>query len=415
MKRNRVHVCLRFFCAVAVAFALLQWAPAPLAGQATTAATNADSTLNTPWGEPDLQGIWTRDVNIPLQRPARYADREFLTDPERAELDRRVSGILGRASTEARRRRGNSEKDVTGAYNQAVFTSHLRVGRRTSLIVDPPDGRIPPLTAEAQKRRETLRAFQLALLQATPLCKNKERGCAGGTYVPTPSPRRAEAPPFYLAGGAAGLINRSDAPEDRSLGERCMQGAPADSGGFRRIVQTPGGISILYDTGGGQAWQRNIPITTAAHLPSNIRQWWGDPRGRWEGRTLVVDTTNFSPKPDFQGSRENLHVVERWTRLDADTIEWAVTLEDPTVWTRPWTFKQEMKKQSDQANRIYFEPRCHEGNYGLIGLLRGARSDEAAFLAGRGPDPATRCTTDADCGGFAGGFADDGEDSNPFR
>ena len=157
-----------------------------------------------------------------------------------------------------------------------------------------------------------------------------------------------------------------------------MQGAPADSGGFRRIVQTAGGISILYDTGGGQAWQRNIPITTAPHLPPNIRQWWGDSRGRWEGQTLVVDVTNYSPKPDFQGSRERLHVVERRTRLDADTIEWAVTLEDPTVWTKPWTF-------------------------------------DAAFAAGRGPDPATRCTTDADCGGFAGGFADEGEDSNPFR
>jgi hypothetical protein len=123
--------------------------------------------------------------------------------------------------------------------------------------------------------------------------------------------------------------------------------------------------------------------------------------------------TNFSPKTYFQGAQENLHLVERWTRLDANTIEYAVTIEDPTTWTRPWTVKQEYSRQSDEANRIYKEPRCHEGNYGMVALLAGARDQERAFAEKRGPDPATECT--AGCGGFAFGFSDSGEDANPWR
>ena len=154
-------------------------------------------------------------------------------------------------------------------------------------------------------------------------------------------------------------------------------------------------------------------VTGRAHLPSDLRQWWGDSRGHWEGNTLVVDVTNFTPKTDFQGSRENLHLVERWTRLDANTLEYSVTIEDPTTWTRPWTVKMELSKQSDQANRTYKEPRCHEGNFGLPALLLGARTEEHAFATGRGADPATLCS--AGCGGFAAGFADTGEDSNPLN
>jgi hypothetical protein len=122
--------------------------------------------------------------------------------------------------------------------------------------------------------------------------------------------------------------------------------------------------------------------------------------------------TNFSAKTDFQGSRENLHLVERFTRKDANTIEYVVTMEDPTTWTRPWTVTQEWTKQSDEANRIYKEPRCHEGNHGMPALLAGARAEERAFARGRGPDPATLCS--AGCGGFAGGFADTGEEINPL-
>jgi hypothetical protein len=192
-----------------------------------------------------------------------------------------------------------------------------------------------------------------------------------------------------------------------------MAAAMPDFGGFRRIVQSAGQVSMFYDVGQGQGWERVIPITTSPHLPANVRQWWGDSRGRWDGKTLVVDVTNFSPKSNFQGSNEHLHLVERWTRVDADTIEYSVTVEDPTVWTKPWTAKHEMKKQSDEANRIYSEPRCHEGNYGMVALLAGARAAEHAFAEGRGPDPAAQCL--GGCGGFAGGFADEGDDANPVR
>jgi hypothetical protein len=382
------------------------------------AAATMEAALKAPWGEPDLQGIWSRDVDVPLERPARYANQEFFTDAERAELDRRISSIISRDSTEGRRARG-TERDVNSEFSQEPFTVHLPVGRRTSLIVDPPDGRIPRLTPEAQKARDALRQCQLALLQPTVACKEKHPGCAGGKYGPV-SPRRDETPPRYLSGAGGGTINRANGPEDRSLGERCMGGALPDFGnfigGFSRIVQAPGEISIFYDISPGQGRFRSIPITTAPHLPATIRQWWGDSRGRWEGSTLVVDVTNFSPKSDFQGAHEHLHLVERWTRLDADTIEYAVTIEDPTTWTRSWTVKQELKKQSDAANRIYYEPRCHEGNYGLPALLRGARVSEQAFAEGRGPNPATMCIVIGGCGGFVnGGFADEGPDADPFR
>ena len=402
-----------------------------LAGMATTIAVvslvmyavtrpdfhDAGPAPKTPWGESDLQGIWSRDVDIPLERPAKYASQEFFSDAERAELDQQIADIISRDSTESRRARG-TERDVNTEFSQAPFTVHLPVGRRTSLIVDPPDGRIPRLTPEARKAKETLRAFQLALLQPTATCKEKDPGCAGGQYGPV-SPRRNDTPPSYVGGTGAG-INRANGPEDRSLGERCLGGTIPDFGswigGFSRIVQAPGEISILYDIGSGQGGLRNIPITTAPHLPAAIRQRWGDSRGHWEGDTLVVDVTNFSPKSDFQGSHGNLHIVERWRRLDADTIEHVVTIDDPTTWIRSWTVKQELKKQIDAANQIYYEPRCHEGNYGLVALLAGARASERAFAEGRGPDPATMCVIIVGCGGFVrGGFADQGADADPFR
>jgi hypothetical protein len=131
-------------------------------------------------------------------------------------------------------------------------------------------------------------------------------------------------------------------------------------------------------------------MSGSPHLPSNIHQWYGDSRGHWEGNTLVIDVTNFSPKTDFQGSRENLHLVERWTRTSPSTLEYVVTIDDQTVWTRPWTIRQEFTEQSEQANRIYYEPRCIEGNYSFPALLWGARMEKFSFKEGRGPDPATR-------------------------
>lgn len=158
-----------------------------------------------------------------------------------------------------------------------------------------------------------------------------------------------------------------------------------DFAGFRQIVQSPGSVSIFYDTGQGQGWHREIPVDGSAHLPADVQLWWGDSRGHWEGNTLVVDVTNFSPRTEFRYSRENLHLIERWTRTGPTTIEYVVTMSDPTTWTKPWTVKQEYTKQVDEANRLYKEPRCHEGNFGMIGLLAGARAMEAAFAEGRGP------------------------------
>jgi hypothetical protein len=188
-------------------------------------------------------------------------------------------------------------------------------------------------------------------------------------------------------------INRHDGPEDGNLAHRCLTGGLLEfesrAGSYRRIVQTPGGISIFYDVGQGQGWQRNILMNGSSHLPANIRQWYGDSRGHWEGNTLVIDVTNFSAKTDFQGSRENLHLVERFTRTGPQTLQYEVTIEDPTVWTRPWTVKEEFTKQSDEENRLYYEPRCVEGNFGFPGLLHGRRVEELAFAQGRGPDPRT--------------------------
>jgi len=342
--------------------------------------------LKTPWGDPDLQGIWTDEFDTPLQRPAKYENQEFFTDAQRAELDKARSEVLGRFAT---------ERDINGAYNAATFFSTKHTGARTSKVVDPPNGRIPPLTPEAQKTAAAEREFRLALVRSTDTCKKNLPGCTGGKYEPTTSPRRAEAPPRYNTG----RLNRDDGPEDSSLAVRCLTGGLPEFGGatgsFRRIVQTPGGISMFYDVGQGQGWQRNIVMDGGPHLPANIRQWFGDSRGHWEGNTLVVDVTNFSPKTDAFGSRENLHLVERWTRTGPKTLAYEVTIEDPTVWTRPWTVKQEFSRQSDDDNRLYTEPRCLEGNFGLPGLLHGRRAEDLAFAEQRGPDPASRDNTGA--------------------
>jgi hypothetical protein len=384
------------------------------------APTNAGqgSTPRTTWGKPDLEGIWAREFDIPLERPTKYANQEFFTDAERAELDRRIADIINGESDESRRARG-TERDVNTEFTQAPYTVHLPVGKRTSLIVDPPDGRIPPETPEAKQARNALRQFQLALLQPTAACKEQQPGCAGGKYGPV-SPRRNETPPVYLSGPNTVGINRADGPEDRGQGERCIGSPLPDFGNFvtgsSQIVQSPEGISILYEIGSGWNRFRTIPINPDPHVPAVIRQWWGDSRGRWDGDTLVVDVTNFSPKSSFQGAHENLHLVERWTRLDTETLEYSVKIDDPTTWTRSWTVKQDLKKQSDTANQIYFEPRCQEGNYGLAALLRGARAAEQEFAEKRGPDPAKMCINIAGCGGFIrGGFADDGPDADPFR
>jgi len=393
MKEAIVHDrFLRSTVNIGIAAAVCGMLSVSVTGGAAKAPGDA-AALKTPWGEPDLQGIWTDETDTPLQRPANFANQEFFTEEQRAELDKARSAMLGRD----RRLQRGSESDVSGAYN-TEFLSVKRVGARTSLVVDPPNGRIPPLTPQAQKAAAADREFRLAMMQSTETCKKEETACNGGKYDPKPSARRAEPPPRYNTA----RYNRHDGPEDASLPERCLTGGlpefgTAFGGSFRRIVQTPGGISIFYDVGQGQGWQRNIVMNGSPHLPPNVRQWYGDSRGHWEGKTLVVDVTNFSAKTDFQGSRENLHLIERWTRTGPATLEYVVEVEDPTVWTQPWTVRQEFDKQSDEKNRIYSEPRCVEGNYGLPGLLHGRRTEEALFTQGRGPAPAS---LDAIKGGF---------------
>jgi hypothetical protein len=350
-------------------------APASTRTAARTTAANSGTPGRTPWGEPELQGIWGQTTQTPLQRPEQFAGREFLTDEEVAALDQQRAALPGH---EFRATRG-TDLDVAGAYNQ-VFASVKRSGKRTSLIVDPPDGRIPALTPEAQKRIAAMKAYESALLQGTP------SGKAG-----PPSPRRAEAPPMYNVV----RLNRADGPEDRSLGERCLDGTLPDFNAFYRIVQSPGYVTIFYDTGQGQGFHRVIPIIpidgSRPRLPQHIRQWWGDPRGGWEGNTLVVDTANFTHKTDYQGSRENLHLIERFTRIDANTLNYEVTIDDPTTWTKRWTIAVPWARQDEKANRI-FEPTCHEGNYAMTGILSNTRAAEKAFVEGRGPNPATKDT-----------------------
>jgi hypothetical protein len=358
-----------------------------MAGQ-TTASAQSGQALKTPWGEPDLQGIWAIEYQVPLQRPEKFKNKEFFSDAELAALDKeRSAKPFGFGDKRAER---GTERDLAGAYDSRVFLSHRHAGRRTSLIVDPPDGRLPAFTPQVLQRQKELREWQLDLIRSTESCKQHWRGCEGGTYNAVPSDRRNDAFKYYPLNG----INRADQVEDHGLGMRCLSAnlpdfATALVGGYWFIAQSPGAMSIFYDTGQGQGWHRPIPIDGSAHLPPSIRLWWGDSRGHWEGNTLVIDVTNFSVKNEFMGSRENRHVVERWTRANPTTIEYAVTLDDPTTWVKPWTAKQEFVKQNDKDNRIYKEPRCVEGNYSIFGMLSGARNKDLAYAEGRGPDPRT--------------------------
>jgi hypothetical protein len=278
---------------------------------------------------PDIQGIWTNVTVTPLERPANLRDKAFFTPQEAADFEKEVI-----YRNNADRRDGGADADVGRAYNDAWYDRGTKVVKtlRTSLIVDPPDGHIPPMLPEAQKRQQ-------------------ER---------------------------AGL-NRGrqfDGPENRSLAERCIiwptLGPPMLPSFYNnnyQIVQGPGYVTILsemiHDV-------RIIPTDGRPHLPSNIRLWAGDSRGRWEGKTLVVDTTNFTDKTAWRNSSENLHLVERFTRVDADTLLYEVTVEDSSTWTKPWKIEIPMRK----TNGPIFEYACQEGNYAMGGMLAGARAEE---------------------------------------
>ena len=371
--KGRLFESLGVVIVLATIFVVLQLTAVPMSGQ-------ADAT--TLWGHPNLEGIWLDVYATPFERAPELGDREFATLEERAELDQARMGNAGR---DLRGPRGTAQ-DVSGAYN-AVYTSVKPAGPRTSLVVDPPNGRIPALTPEASREEEIRREWRVMLMRNTPTCEQQASGCEGGEYGAL-SPQRFDVPPFYNTL----RMNRHDGPEDQSLGDRCMLGATPDFNGFRRIAQGEDSVAIGYDTGQGQGFQR-IVYLSGSHPPSQIRLRHGDSRGHWEDSTLVIETENFSPKFPFRGASTNLKLIERYTRVEADTLAYEVTMEDPTVWVAPWTVRQELKRQSGQQNRIYYEPRCHEGNYGLAAMFIGARVREQEFAEGRGPDPFSLDTT----------------------
>jgi len=308
--------------AMTVLIALALMTPLRVEGQAK----KTWSQPRTPDGQPDLQGVWSNATLTPLERPAALAGREFLTENEQAENEKALQPrTRASAGTEA-------HYDFL-QYGLDPLQAKRASSRRTSLIVDPPDGRVPPLTPEAKKRAA-------ARAEA-----------------------RKRSGPF-------------DGPESRSLSERCivMPGAgppmlPEAYNSNIQFQQGPGYVAILQEEIHDV---RIIPLDGRPHLGPNIRQLMGDSRGRWEGNTLVVDTTNFTDKTNFRGSSENLHVVERFTRVDEDTILYEFTVDDPATWTRPWKAEQSMVKTKGPI----FEFACHEGNYGLANNLSGARAEE---------------------------------------
>ena len=350
-------------------------APTSSSAHAATHAASgpAKSVIKTPWGKPDLQGTWSSTgVVVPFQRAKEFGDRQFMTEAEHQKALDELLARNARAGRDSREGRG-TEKDVARAYND-LFSGDkpTQVSYRTSEIIDPPDGRMPAYTPEAQERIKKQRDYLVALLQGT----------SGGLPGPI-SPRRYQPPPDYNLD----RMNRADGPEDRSSGERCFLNELPVGGGVTRIVESPESVDFYYDIGQGTGFDRPIPITNRPHLPKEIRQYWGDSVGRWEGDTFVVDVTNFTHETDYRGSRENLHLIERYKRLDANTLQITITAEDPTTWVRPFTFVEELRKNADKPNLVY-EGGCQEGNYALLGMLANTRAAEKSFAEGKGPDPA---------------------------
>jgi hypothetical protein len=362
-------------------------------GQVPSSSSSTESTPKTPWDRPDLQGTWSNTTVVPFERAKEFGDRQFMTVSEyKKALDKLLerNNRPGRDSREidGQNIRG-TEKDVARAYNEHWFGDKpTEVGRRTSMIINPPDGRMPALTPEAQERMNNKREYLQALLQGT----------SGGRPGPISSRRSDPSPDYNLD-----RMNRADGPEDRSSVERCLlnslpvilpagqltpDGRPfGNFGGVMRIIESPDSVNIYYDVGQGTGFNRVIPITNRPHLSKDVRQYWGDSIARWDVDTLVVDVTNFSQKTDFRGSRENLHLIERYKRIDPTTLQITTTAEDPTTWVEPFTFIQELRKNADKPNMVY-EGGCHEGNYGLLGMLVNTRAAEKAFAEGRGPNPA---------------------------
>jgi hypothetical protein len=282
-------------------------------------------------GKPDLQGVWTNATVTPLERPPELGNQQFFTKEQAAQYAKKVV-----ETTNSDRRDGGAEVDVGRAYNNFWRESGTKVvpTLRTSLIVDPADGRIPALTPEAQR--------------------------------------------ITAARAEARRLHPADGPEDRSLQERCIlwpaAGPPMMPVGYNsnyEIVQGKGYVAVIaemiHDV-------RVIPTDGSPHLPSSVRQWLGDPRGHWEGNTLVVDSTNFTDKTNFRGSSEKLHLIERFTRTGPESMMYEFTVDDPVSFTKPWTAQVPMTRSAGPI----LEYACNEGNYAMQGILAGARAEEKA-------------------------------------
>lgn len=328
-------------------------APALDAGQTSAsgaAATKRNPLPRTPDGQPDLQGIWLNNDATPLERPKALEGKPFLTDEEVAALRKNAARLFGSdVDSDAA---GGDNFFLAALANPKVYKNRNATGsgvganreidNRTSLIVDPPDGKIPLMTPAGRQRK--LAADAAAFAGARP--------------------------------------NPPAGPEDLSNVIRCLTygaprlgGAAASYHNYYQIVQTPGYVMFLSEANHDA---RIIPLDGRPHLPQNIRRWLGDSRGRWEGSTLVVETTNYSPKSSLLGSAENLYVVERFTRTSIDRIRYEMTLTDPTTWATPWTAVVRLKLTDDKM----YEDACHEGNqFVMMGILAGARASEKA--AGR--------------------------------
>jgi len=309
------------------------------AALALVSAVPACAQGRTPDGQPDLEGVWDAASLTPLERPAELGNKEFYTPEEIAAYEKKRMHDMNND-----RRDGSAATDLGRAYNDGWFDrgAHLAGDRRTSRLVDPPDGRFPAMTPAAAKKYQEMHA--------------------------------------WLAEHA------DDSAELRTLPDRCLVFSqsgppflPGNYNNFYQIVQAPGVVTIVSEMG-HQA--RAIPLAKgAAHLPHNVRQWEGDSIGHWEGQTLVIETTNFRASDQsrfgvqYDGmSDENLRVTERITRTGPNTITYRATVVDPTVYTQPWTVEFPMER----SKSAMFEYACHEGNYGLVDILSGARAKERA-------------------------------------
>lgn len=302
-----------------------------------------DSAPRTAWGEPDLQGVWDFRTITPMQRPERYGDKEFLTAEEAAALDQAAVDREVRLWTQASERTesgGNVDRrgagQAPGSYNQFWIDSGTRSvdTRQTSLITYPPNGRYPSLTAEGQRRSDARRAYA------------------------------REHP--------------ADSWEDFSSGVRCILGfnagppfTPSAYNNNMQLFQTPNHVVVMTEM---VNTSRVIPLDGTPHLDPDVLQWSGDSRGYWEGETLVVETRNFDAKRKWRGTTSSARLVERFTRVDADTLEYKFTVTDPETWTSPWTASVPLRLNPEPM----FEYACHEGNYSMPIMLGGARVEEAA-------------------------------------